>query len=110
MDLVRRLRYGGYLDVIGIAEREPGEVFEKLVDHLAATHDWSRVKTSTKAVKKATKKTAKKAGEKSSKTRKAKAVLPEPEMIITEPVKLHYLVDRRDFLEKLKTVYAAYAA
>jgi hypothetical protein len=28
----------------------------------------------------------------------------------SEPVKLHYLVDRRDFLEKVKSVYASYAA
>jgi hypothetical protein len=26
---------------------------------------------------------------------------PEPEVIITEPVELHYLTDRRDFLEKV---------
>ena len=43
MELIRRLRYIGYLDQIGITEREPGEVFEKLIDHLAANHDWSRV-------------------------------------------------------------------
>src|SRR5207249_1230754 len=43
MELIRRLRYIGYLDKIGITEREPGEVFEKLIDHLAATHDWSRI-------------------------------------------------------------------
>src|SRR5882672_10295314 len=43
MDLIRRLRYSGYLDELGITEREPGEVFEKLIDHLASTSDWSRV-------------------------------------------------------------------
>lgn len=37
MEFIRRLRYSGYLDQIGITEREPGEVFEKLIDHLAAT-------------------------------------------------------------------------
>jgi hypothetical protein len=29
---------------------------------------------------------------------------------ITEPVKLHYQIDRRDFVEKVKSVYASYAA
>ena len=45
MELIRRLRYSGYLDKIGITEREPGEVFEKLIDHLASTHEWTSVKT-----------------------------------------------------------------
>jgi hypothetical protein len=116
MELIRRLRYGGYLDQIGITEREPGEVFEKLIDHLASTHEWSSVSTASgsdrvlpaKKPKKATKKATKKAAKKSSKSRKA--AQPEPEEIITEPVKLHYLIDRRDFLEKVKSVYASYAA
>ncbi len=113
MDLIRRLRYSGYLDQIGITEREPGEVFEKLIDHLAATHEWSSVRTGSGsdrvATKKATKKKAtKKAAKKSSKS-KGKPVQPEPEAIISEPVKLHYLIDRRDFLGKVKSVYAAYA-
>lgn len=116
MELIRRLRYSGYLDQIGITEREPGEVFEKLIDHLAATHEWSSVRTPTSrrtdgvaASKKTTKKKApKKAAKKSSKSRKV--AQPEPEVIITEPVKLHYLIDRRDFLEKVKSVYASYAA
>src|SRR5256714_8710190 len=43
MDLIRRLRYSGYLDQAGITEHEPGEVFEKLIDRLASTSDWSRV-------------------------------------------------------------------
>src|SRR5882762_8134961 len=43
MDLIRRLRYSGYLDQLGITEHDPGEVFEKLIDHLASTSDWSRV-------------------------------------------------------------------
>src|SRR5258708_26844331 len=47
MDLIRRLRYSGYLDQIGILERAPGEVFEKLIDHLASTHEWS-VRTAAK--------------------------------------------------------------
>lgn len=119
MDLIRRLRYSGYLDQIGITEREPGEVFEKLIDHLASTHEWSstgygtptrrgseRVTASKKATKK---KAAKKVAKKSSQTRKDKVAPPELQVIITEPVKLHYLIDRRDFLEKVKSVYAAYA-
>ena len=113
MDLIRRLRYSGYLDQIGITEREPGEVFEKLIDHLASTHEWSGVKigSGSDRVKKAPpKKAAKKSAKKSSNSRKGKAAQPESDLISSEPVKLHYLVDRRDFLEKVKTVYAAYAA
>ena len=124
MDLIRRLRYSGYLDQIGVTEREPGEVFEKLIDHLASTHEWSSVSIAAKrnvstgsgsdrvtATNKATtKKAAKKSAKKSSKSRKGKAAQSEPDAISSEPVKLHYLVDRRDFLEKVKTVYAAYAA
>ena len=53
---------------------------------------------------------AKQSSKKSSKSRKSKTAAPEPEVITTEPVKLHYLIDRRDFLEKVKTVYAHYAA
>ena len=114
MDLIRRLRYNGYLDQIGLTEREPGEVFEKLIDHLASTHDWSRAGADSssdrsKAANKSTKKAAKKAIKKSNKSRKGKTVSPEPEMTLTEPVKLHYIVDRRDFLEKAKSVYASYA-
>lgn len=116
MELIRRLRYIGYLDQIGISEREPGEVFEKLIDHLAATHDWSRassapgkgVSAGSDPVSRA-KKAAKKASKKSTKSRKPKASQPEPDEVITEPVKLYYLIDRRDFLEKAKSVYAAYA-
>src|SRR5258708_14532496 len=110
MDLIRRLRYSGYLHQIGIAEREPGEVFERLIDHLASTHEWSvrtgsgsdRVTASKKAPKK---KAAKKSAKKSSKSRKGKPSQPEPEAIISEPVKLHYLIDRRDFLDKWQSVY-----
>ncbi len=114
MELIRRLRYSGYLDQIGITDREPGEVFEKLIDHLAATHEWSTVRTgsgsdrvSAVSKKAKKKKTTKKAAKKPSKSRKA--AQPQPEVIITEPVKLHYLVDRRDFLGKVKSVYASYA-
>lgn len=117
MDLIRRLRYSGYLDQLGITEREPGEVFEKLIDHLASTHEWGyRTPTRrgsdplTGKKKAAKKKTAKKSAKKSSKSSKGQPAPPEPEVILTEPVKLHYLVDRRDFLEKVKSVYASYAA
>src|SRR5437870_10444287 len=51
MELIRRLRYSGYLDQIGITEREPGEVFEKLIDHLASTHDWTRVRPGSDRVR-----------------------------------------------------------
>ncbi len=112
MELIRRLRYSGYLDQIGITQREPGEVFEKLVEHLAAKHEWSQVSTpggsdkSAPAKKKTAtkKKSAKNAAKKSS-----KGALPEPEKVVGETVKLHYLIDRRDFLEKVKSVYASYA-
>ena len=117
MDLIRRLRYSGYLDQLKITERDPGEVFEKLIDHLASTHEWGsggdrasgankKVSTGSGSDRVAAKKSAKK----SSKSRKGKVSLPEPEAILTEPVKLHYLVDRRDFLEKVKSVYASYAS
>src|SRR6266576_5111487 len=75
MELVRRLRYSGYLDQIGITQREPGEVFEKIIDHLAAKHEWSNVSTASDsrvaAKKKATKKKpAKTSAKSSSKSRK----------------------------------------
>ena len=116
MDLIRRLRYSGYLDELGITEREPGEVFEKLIDHLASTHEWSyrtagssqRVTAGSKKAR--AKKTTTKGAKKSSKSRKGKSAPPEPEAALTESVKLHYVVDRRDFLEKVKSVYASYAA
>jgi hypothetical protein len=120
MELVRRLRYSGYLEQLGISERDPGEVFEKVVNHLAATHEWSGVSTAAKkkvstgsdsdrvsASSKNTKKAAKKKG--ARKSSKKKSAPPEPEVVATEPVKLHYLIDRRDFLEKVKSVYASYA-
>jgi predicted DCC family thiol-disulfide oxidoreductase YuxK len=114
MDLIRRLRYSGYLDQCGITEREPGEVFEKLIDHLAATREWSgtgaAVSTNRVSQTAAKKKPAKKGAKKTSKATKAKTTQPEPDLISTEPVKLHYLIDRRDFLEKVKSVYASYAA
>jgi len=112
MELIRRLRYFGYLEQIGITERESGEVFEKLIDHLAATHDWTRARSApAKSLKETkSKKSSRKPAKKSSKTRKSKTAQPEPDEVISEPVKLHYLIDRRDFLEKAKSVYASYAA
>jgi hypothetical protein len=65
VQLVGRMRYGGYLESQGITERDQFEVLEKLVEHLTG-------------------------GE--------------------EAVKLYYIVDRRDFLDKVKTVYASYAS
>ena len=115
LELTRRLRYFGYLDQLGITEREPGEVFEKLIDHLAATRDWSKVAPDTgsssekkvKSKKSAAPKLTAKGAKKSS--RKSKPS-PEPDEVIVESVKLHYLIDRREFLEKVKSVYERYAA
>jgi len=109
MDLIRKLRYGGYLERVGISETDPGEVFERVVDHLAATHDWTykpepKSKTAKKA-KKSTKKVSK-----PKKTAKSKVAAAEPDQIAAEPVKLYYLVDRRNFLDQLKSVYASYAS
>jgi hypothetical protein len=64
-ELVRRMRYGGYLEAQGIRERDQFEVLEQLVEHLTGGD---------------------------------------------APVKLYYLFDRRDFLDKVKTVYASYAS
>ncbi len=65
LELIRRLRYSGYLDSQEIAERDPFDVLEKLVEKLAGG---------------------------------------------TGNVKLYFIIDRRDFLEKVKSVYARYAA
>jgi hypothetical protein len=118
MDLIRRLRYSGYLDQLGITEHEPGEVFEKLIDHLASTSDWSRVSAagegasgvSTSDRAKGSKKTTKKKTAKKPSKSKSRKSQPEPDEIIAERVKLHYIIDRRDFLEKVKSVYASYAS
>src|SRR2546421_763552 len=117
MDLIRRLRYSGYLDQLGITEHEPGEVFEKLIDHLASTSDWSRViaangvsNASDSDRVKGSKKTTKKKAKKKPSQAKSKKSQPQPDEISPERVKLHYIIDRRDFLEKVKTVYAACAA
>src|ERR1051326_2685286 len=75
MELIRRLRYFGYLEHVGITERDPGEVIEKLIDHLAAKREWylvstgsgsDRVKRATKKSQKAAKKSAKKSSKKKS--------------------------------------------
>ena len=107
MDLIRKLRYGGYLERIGVTEMDPGEVFERAVDHLAATHDWS-YQAPTRTAKKV-KKSAK-TSRKAKKSKETKASIPEPEVVAAEPVKLFYLVDRRNFLDQLKSVYASYAS
>src|SRR2546423_542883 len=120
MDLIRRLRYSGYLDQLGITEHDPGEVFEKLIDHLASTSDWSRVSAASDGasgvstgsdidrVSVSKKTTKKKAPKKPSKT-KLKKSQAEPDQVIADAVKLHYIIDRRDFLAKVKSVYARYA-
>jgi hypothetical protein len=64
-ELIRRLRYGGYLDAQGILPGDQFEILEQLIEKLSGG-----------------------AGK----------------------VKLYYIVDRRDFLEKVKSVYARYAA
>lgn len=63
-ELIRRLRYGGYLEANEISSGDQFEIFEQLLEKLSGG-----------------------AGK----------------------VKLYYLVDRRDFLEKVKSVYAHYA-
>lgn len=64
IELVRRLRYSGHLNTLGLTDRDQFDILEKLVEHLAGAGG---------------------------------------------AVKLYYLVDRRDFLDKVKTVYARYA-
>jgi hypothetical protein len=63
-DLIRRLRYGGYLEAQGITGGDQFEILEQVIEKVSGG-----------------------AGK----------------------VKLYHLVDRRDFLEKVKTVYASYA-
>ena len=63
MELIRRMRRGGYLEAHNIAETDQFEIFEKLIDEVAGSGN----------------------------------------------VKLYFIVDRREFLEKVKSVYAAYA-
>ena len=63
-DLIRRLRYGGYLEAKEIAAGDQFEILEQLMEKLAGG---------------------------------------------SGNVKLYYIVDRRDFVEKVKTVYAHYS-
>jgi len=63
MELIRRMRKGGYLAAHNISETDQFEIFEKLLDEVAGSG----------------------------------------------ALKLYYLVDRREFLDKVKTVYASYA-
>jgi len=63
LELLRRMRKGGYLDAHGIAGADQFELFEKLIDEVAGSGT----------------------------------------------LKFYYIVDRREFLEKVKAVYAAYA-
>jgi hypothetical protein len=64
-ELIRRLRYGGYLEAKEISSGDQFEIFEQLLDGLSGG---------------------------------------------SGKVKLYYIVDRRDFIEKVKSVYAHYAA
>ena len=64
-DLIRRLKYGGYLESKEVSPRDQFEILEQLMEKLAGG---------------------------------------------SGNVKLYYVVDRRDFLEKVKSVYARYAA
>ena len=65
MELIRRLRYSGYLGAQEITETDQFEILEKLVDKLSGG---------------------------------------------TANAKLYHVVDRRDFLDKVKSVYAKYAS
>lgn len=112
MDLLRRLRYSGYLDSLGITGQDQGEVFEKLVGHLAGDQAKTEEPASRAVKAKAKKKSAKGGSSKSAKGKRASAkvsALPDDEPK-SETVKLYFIVDRRDFLEKVKTVYARYAS
>jgi hypothetical protein len=63
MELIRRLRKGGYLAAHSISATDQFEIFEKLLDEVAGSGQ----------------------------------------------LKLYYIVDRREFLDKIKSVYASYA-
>ncbi|HEX7294480.1 MAG TPA: hypothetical protein VF251_01930 [Pyrinomonadaceae bacterium] len=63
MELIRRIRRGGYLNSHGIATTDQFEILDQLVDEVAGSGN----------------------------------------------LKLYYVVDRREFLEKVKAVYASYA-
>jgi hypothetical protein len=63
LELIRRLRRGGYLQIRGIEVTDQFEVLEKVLDEVAGSGN----------------------------------------------LKLYFIVDRREFLEKVKSVYASYA-
>ena len=63
MELIRRMRKGGYLAAHNISATDQFEIFEKLLDKVAGSGQ----------------------------------------------LKLYYIVDRREFLDKVKSVYASYA-
>ena len=63
MELIRRIRRGGYLNSHGISTTDQFEILDRLVDEVAGSGN----------------------------------------------LKLYYVVDRREFLEKVKAVYASYA-
>jgi len=63
MELIRRMRKGGYLTTHNIEATDQFEIFEKLLDEVAGSGQ----------------------------------------------LKLYYIVDRREFLDKVKSVYASYA-
>lgn len=63
MDLIRRMRKGGYLSAHNIDATDQFEIFEKLLDEVAGSGQ----------------------------------------------LKLYYIVDRREFIDKVKSVYASYA-
>jgi len=63
IELIQRIRRGGYLNSHGISTTDQFEILDRLVDEVAGTGN----------------------------------------------VKLYYVVDRREFLEKVKAVYASYA-
>ena len=63
IELIRRIRRGGYLNAHGISTTDQFEILDKLVDEVAGTGN----------------------------------------------LKLYFVVDRKEFLEKVKTVYASYA-
>jgi hypothetical protein len=64
MELIRRLRRGGYLNTHNITSTDQFEILEKLLDEVAGSGQ----------------------------------------------LKVYFIVDRREFLEKVKTVYASYAS
>jgi hypothetical protein len=105
MDLIRKLRYGGYLERVGITELDPAK------SSSASSIIWPRrmigVTKPQPNREEVDEDSEKDDGEK---VEGSKDLSSEPDIIAAEPVKLYYLVDRRNFLDQLKSVYAAYAA